>query len=534
MEDLKETLLHSPTGRQWKRIGIRPHYGIDIHLSALRTKEGSGIGEFLDLIPLIDWCKELQMDVIQLLPLNDTGSDPSPYNALSSCALNPIFLSLHELPYIQNDPELLKKLEELSPLNASNRILYNDVQSHKISFLHAYFDRYGAKVTKSKDFILFVSKNSWLDAYALFKVLKDKLGQNNFFTWPNELKYPSKKEFESLTKKYAKEMTFYFFLQYLCFSQLSSVKQYAKKNKILLKGDIPILISPDSADVWHYPEIFNLDFSAGAPPDFYNPEGQYWGFPIFNWQAMKKNKYHWWKQRLKYANHFYDLYRLDHVIGFFRLWAIPAHHSSKEGKFIPGDENLWAPQGREILETLVASSSMLPIAEDLGVIPPIVRSILQDLGICGTKVMRWERMWNEDKRFIPIQNYPPISLTCVSTHDSTTLALWWKESPDEAKDYAAFKEWTYTPELSFSQRFHILRESNESPSLFHINLLQEYLALLPEFVWPSLDDERINIPGKITPNNWTYRFRLSLEEMSSHKTLTEEIRKTLPSLTQDL
>ncbi len=463
------------------------------------------------------------MDVIQLLPLNDSGTDPSPYNCLSSVAINPIYLSLDRLPLMEQEDPLQRKLDELKHLNTSPRVLLEETQSHKLNFLHSYFEKYGKKLCRSKAFRSYVKKNVWVTPYALFKVLKDKLAQNNFQSWPSELKYPSKKKLKELLEIHAEEISFYQLLQYLCFLQLTEVKRYGHSQGVYLKGDIPILVNPDSADVWHEPDLFHLDFSAGAPPDTYNKEGQYWGFPIFNWEAMKKKHYAWWKERLHYASHLYDIYRIDHVIGFFRIWAIPLHRPSSEGSFIPADKNLWSIQGKEILQMLISSSSMLPIAEDLGVVPDMVRPMLQKLGICSTKVMRWERMWKEDSRFIPIDEYPPISLTCVSTHDSETLTLWWRDSPQEAKAYAELKQWDYTPLLSLPQRKKILQDSNHTSSLFHINLLQEYLALFPELISSHPEEERINRPGTFSPNNWTYRFRPSLEEMLSHDNLKQAI-----------
>ena len=180
---------------------------------------------------------------------------------------------------------------------------------------------------------------------------------------------------------------------------------------------------------------------------------------------------------------------------------------------------------------MLASSNMLPIAEDLGDVPPEVRVCLSELGICGTKVMRWERYWEKDKSFIPFKDYPPLSMTCVSTHDSRTLQLWWSDFPDEAKDYAAFKHWTYSPTLTVEQRKEILWDSHHTPSLFHINLLQEYLALFPELVWPQPEDERINIPGKVLATNWLYRFRPSVEELTAHEGLKKAIEQILKNPT---
>ncbi len=294
-------------------------------------------------------------------------------------------------------------------------------------------------------------------------------------------------------------------------------------------GDIPILVSTESADVWSHPELFDIHWQAGAPPDQYNPEGQCWGFPLYRWDVLRKTHFDWWKQRLTYASHFYDIYRIDHVIGLFRIWAIPNDKSSKEGSFLPSDPDTWEPQGREILETFINSCEMLPIAEDLGDVPECVPPVLKEMGICGTKVMRWERNWEEEGRFIPIQYYPPISLTTVSTHDSEPLQLWWKTSPEEAQEFAASKHWEYAPEITHFQHKEILWDSHHTSSLFHINLLQEYLALFPELVAPNPEDERINIPGKLLATNWTYRFRPSVEEIVAHKELAQAIEKVVYS-----
>lgn len=518
---LEKALLHGPCGPLWKKIGVRSHHGIALPLSALHTAESCGIGEFLDLVPLIDFCHRLQLDVVQLLPLNDSGSDPSPYNALSSCALNPIYLSLHALPDL--DAELRELLKPLRALNAAPHIAFTEVASRKLHFLRAYFEKTGAALTPSQPFNRFIEENPWVKPYSLFKVLKDRLEQNPWSSWPTELKTYS----EQLFLDHRKEAGFYIALQYYAFRQLEHVRLYAHTKDLLIKGDIPILLSPDSVDVWQHPRLFNLTLSAGAPPDAYSEEGQYWGFPIWNWEELKKDHYRFWKERLHVAAACYDLYRLDHVVGFFRIWAIPLGHPSKEGKFVPEDEKRWIPEGTDHLQMLISASTMLPIAEDLGTVPAAVRSTLNQLGICGTKVIRWERLWDEDGSFIPYRFYPPVSMTCVSTHDSPTLALWWRDFPEEAKVFAAFKKWTYTPELTFAQRKELLTDAHRTPSLFHINLFQEYLALYPELVSPILEEERINTPGKVLLINWTYRFRPSVEEVLAHAGLFQSMQEII-------
>jgi 4-alpha-glucanotransferase len=513
-------LLAGPTGEHWKKIGINRHHGIDLPLSALHSEWSSGIGEFLDLIPMIDWVAECGMDLIQLLPLNDSGYDPSPYNATSSCALNPLYLSLHSLPYLEEYPELQETLIPLRELNKNRRVDYPTVHNKKMAWLRNYFEKMGAAFVKSQPFLDFVGQNPWVEAYALFMTLKEIFKLESWLNWPKEFKKPGEKEYALLVKEHWDQLCFYVLLQFLAYNQLKKVKEHAEKRGVFLKGDIPILISRDSADVWKEDTLFDLSFSAGSPPDMYIQEGQNWGFPLFNWEEMQRKHYSWWKQRLQWASHFFHLFRIDHVVGFFRIWAIPHGLPPKEGHFIPPFPSSWKENGERHLRMMINATSILPIAEDLGTVPEVTRTTLLKLGICGTKVMRWERLWNEDARFIPYQDYPVISMTTVSTHDSETLAQWWKNSTSEAQDYAKFKKWEYHPELSREKRHEILWESHQTPSLFHINLLQEYLAYFPQLVSTNIDEERINIPGRILSTNWTYRFRPSVEEITSHQELT--------------
>lgn len=263
----------------------------------------------------------------------------------------------------------------------------------------------------------------------------------------------------------------------------------------------------------HY---FFLHQAAGAPPDMYSRDGQYWGFPTYDWEELEKQDFDWWRERLQIASHLYNLYRIDHVVGFFRMWAIPLGKPAKEGSFTPAGEHEWIPLGKRLMEMMIKSSPILPIGEDLGLVPPEVKQCLYDLGICGTKMMRWERRWDKDGSFIPIEEYQPMTMSTVSTHDSDTLQLWWRHFPNEAKVFSEFKGWDYKPFLTQERHKEILWDSHHSASLFHINLLQEYLALFPELVSENPNSERINIPGKILDTNWTYRFRPTVEKIIAH------------------
>jgi 4-alpha-glucanotransferase len=518
---------HSPAAKQWERIGVKHHHGVALPLFSLHSAESFGIGEFPDLFPVIDWCKSSGLDVIQLLPLNDTGWDTSPYNSLSAFALNPIHLGLSRLPYLEHDPMLQHELKTIPKRPHSLRIDYTHTREIKMRFLHHYFEKAGHQIQKREDYHHFIEKSTWLKGYALFKTLKARHQFAPWESWPASLQTLTQKDYSNLCQLYQKEIEWYEFLQFLCDLQLHQVNQYALQQHILLMGDIPILISRDSADVWLHRSLFEMNLSAGAPPDMFSADGQNWGFPIYNWEELSKQGYQWWIDRLQYASRYYHLYRLDHVVGFFRIWAVPPGKSGKEGYFIPSDPSLWIDQGQRILLTMLSHCDMLPIGEDLGVIPPEVRECLKALGICGTKVMRWERVWREDGRFIPPQDYGLTSMTTVSTHDSETLQLWWRNNPFDAKTFTHFKGWSYNPVLNREHQREILWDSHHSESLFHINLLQEYLALIPGLTWPQLEDERINVPGSLSENNWSYRFKSSIEELSSNTALRHLIQELI-------
>ncbi|GAB5412078.1 MAG: 4-alpha-glucanotransferase [Chlamydiales bacterium] len=479
----------------------REHHGIAIPLSALRTKKSSGIGEFPDLIPMIDWCIKNNFDVIQLLPINDTGSDSSPYNALSGSALHPIYIGLQNLN-TSGDATLEKLLQGLEKLNGEKRVAYHKVLEKKLFFLERYYELEGRTAPIEE----FAKKHDHLLPYILFKVLKENMQGQNWQDWPEEIKNCSHHHYKELIDEHQEQVRYQFFLQYLCFTQLVAVKEYATSKNFLLKGDIPILISPDSADVWHHKEFFDLSHAAGAPPDKFTPEGQYWGFPLYRWKALENDHYSWWKMRLQYAETFFHLYRIDHVIGFFRIWTIKRGMPAKSGQFTPIETWQALAQGRELLSMVKQATKMQPIGEDLGILFDGMPEIMEELNVASTKVMRWEKA--------PPSEYPKLSMTCLSTHDSETLAQWWEDEPEEVKYFCKLAEIPYQAKLTKELRKRVLKVAHRSNSLFHINLLGEYLALDECLVWENLDDERINRPGKVLPENWTYRMRPFIEDLT--------------------
>lgn len=501
------------TYHAWKNIGFYPHHGINVPLFSLRSRNSCGVGEILDLIPLIDFCVEIHFDIIQLLPLHDTGLDPSPYNALSSIALHPIYVSLKSLPFLDEYDELKEDLKRFDRLNQLERVDYLHVLSSKMTFLKRYHELCFKKVTEDKNYQNFIRNEPWIKEYALFKALKNKHANETWEHWMEN------KTIDQLYEREKEHMHFYMHVQFLLFQQLKRVKEYADEKKVFLKGDIPILISPDSHDVWAHQEYFHLDFSAGAPPDMFCPEGQNWGFPLYNWKVMEENDFDFWKRRLQYASHFYHLYRIDHIIGLYRIWGIPKGKEAKEGFYIPGQIKDAIEQGEKILKKLISFTDMLPIGEDLGSNIDEIKNSLAKLGVPGTKVPRWERYYATTGAYIPYNKYHPLSLTTISTHDSQTLLEWWMEFPEDAKKLVESHNHHYDLRLSKAIRLALLKDSHKSASLFHINLLNEYLALEEDLVFSNPKEERINIPGTRNPSNWTYRFRNTIEDLLENKTL---------------
>lgn len=528
-QDIQENLLASAAGKQWQNLHIKDHHGIVIPLFSLHSKKSCGIGEYPDLIPLIHWCRQVGFDIIQLLPLNDTGFETSPYSALSAYALNPIHIGLASLPYILDNQDLAKSIQELQRATLqTQRVDYKAIHTKRDNFLRTYYHLFGHNIIATENYLSFKAKQQfWLYDYAIFKAIKIYQKWKSWELWPEEFRNPLSSLLKHLPVDLVKEVEYQTFVQFLCFQQFEAVKKIADKERIYLKGDIPILINRESADTWRHPTLFSLDFSAGAPPDMYSQEGQNWGFPLYNWDNLATENYRWWIERLAVAAQFYHLYRIDHIVGFFRIWAIPLALKAKEGFFTPKDQLKWIPQGEAIMRAMLNNSSMLPIGEDLGTVPPEVKECLRKLGICGTKVMRWERNWDGDQSFIDPRVYPVESMTTVSTHDSESLKLWWKKAPEEAMTYAQSVGWHYDPELKPSQQFEILAQSHHSGSLFHINPLQEYLALIPNMTWPNPEDERINLPGVISEKNWSYRFLPSVEQIVENEELKNHVRDLL-------
>ena len=307
---------------QWRGAGVA------VPVFSLRSKSSFGVGEFADLQLLGDWCAATGQRIIQILPINDTTmslswEDSYPYNTLSSFALHPLYIRLSDVGYLRDEADR-REMEALQEeLNALPEMDYERVVRAKMKYLRKMYELLGKRCMDSKSFRDFEKQNrSWLMPYAVFSVLRDKYGTANFEKWKTFSKFIEKR-CAAFAERNEQEVGFYYYVQYHLDRQLRKVCDYLHSKGVVLKGDIPIGVSRTSVDVWQNPELFVPSSSAGAPPDDFAAEGQNWGFPIYNWEKMAEDGYAWWRARLAKMADYFDVYRIDHILGFFRIWAVP-------------------------------------------------------------------------------------------------------------------------------------------------------------------------------------------------------------------
>ena len=320
--------------------------GTVIPVFSLRSEGSFGVGDFGDLKAMIDWAAMTGQRALQVLPINDTTithtwQDSYPYNSISIYALHPQYTDLRQLPPLKDEQARLHYESLRHELNALTQIDYERVNEGKMSYLRALYEQEGANIKRKADYKSFVSANKeWLLPYAVYSVCRDTYGTASFSQWPEKVKVDTENETITFTprngkdkerkvttkdKTLGKQLAFWYFIQYNLDKQMRAAHEHAMEKHVILKGDIPIGISRDGVEAWMEPRYFNLNGQAGAPPDAFSRNGQNWGFPTYNWKAMIEDGCSWWVKRFTKMAQYFDAYRIDHVLGFFRIWEIPIH-----------------------------------------------------------------------------------------------------------------------------------------------------------------------------------------------------------------
>ena len=480
--------------------------GTVIPIFSLRSEGSFGVGDFGDLKMMIDWCAKTRQRVLQVLPINDTNitktwQDSYPYNSISIYALHPQYCDMRQLPEIKDQAkrEAFEKLRQ--ELNALPQIDYEKMFAAKMDYLRELYAQEGSKTLKSAAFKAFFEENKeWLVPYAAFCHYRDIYGTATFSEWPDHHDLPAE-EREAMTKpatKIYKEVAFWYFVQFHLDAQMHAAHNYARAHRVILKGDIPIGISRDGVEAWVEPKYFNLNGQAGAPPDAFSADGQNWGFPTYNWDEMLKDGCQWWVRRFRKMAEYFDAYRIDHVLGFFRIWEIPVpEESGLMGQFAPAlgmsreeieaygvqfNEGLflvdhkrndrWHPriavQYQEAYTQLSEDqktnfnnlyndyfyrrNNQFWYTEAMKKLPRLTQATrmlvcAEDLGMvpdCVPWVMNELRILSLEiqampkdptTRFGKLSHNPYRSVDTISTHDMATLRQWWDEDEERSQSY---------------------------------------------------------------------------------------------------
>ena len=497
--------------------------GTAIPVFSLRTESDFGIGEFKDLRPLVDWAAATGQCIIQLLPVNDTTrkgewKDSYPYSPISSFALHPLYINLQALGI----RETVAFKKEQAELNALEELDYPRVFQAKMKYIRKAFKTRGARDMDTPGFKKFVLENEyWLEEYAQFCAKRDSL-----------------------------EPEYYRWMQWHLDKQFAAEVKYARGRGVSLKGDLPIGVSSDSAEAYWHPELFNLDSTAGAPPDYFSKDGQNWGFPTYNWEEMAKDDFAWWKARLRKMSQYFDAFRIDHILGFFRIWEIPAGirsglaghfnpalpyspeeiynmHLPIDGLFHedprhpgmyqplinPASQNLpqwqqerfgalyndffyprhdefWRRNAERKLPELLGATGMLACGEDLGMVPDCVPGVMDHERILS---LRMRGMENEGP-------WKQLSVCATSSHDMETLRMQCDHEPEP---------WEVR---------NMLWEFLASPSMLAIFPLQDWVALDKRFRRGDRNVERINYPAD-SDNHWKFRIHFNLQDLMQESEL---------------
>ena len=486
--------------------------GTVIPIFSLRSEGSFGVGDFGDLKMMVDWCAKTKQRVLQVLPINDTNmtytwQDSYPYNSISIYALHPQYTDFRQLPALK-DEALKAKFEALrQELNALPQIDYERMNNAKLEYLRALFAQEGKNIMKSEAFKKFFEQNeAWLVPYAAFCHYRDLYGTATFSEWPDHHELPEK-EREAMTKpttKLYKEVAFWYFVQFNLDQQMRAAHAYARKNRVILKGDIPIGISRDGVEAWVEPKYFNLNGQAGAPPDDFSADGQNWGFPTYNWDEMQADGCSWWVRRFRKMAEYFDAYRIDHVLGFFRIWEIPVpEKSGLMGQFSPAlgmskeeiesygcpfNEGLflvdhkrndrWHPRiavqyqeayaqlndgekycfNRLYNDYFYRRNNQFWYQEAMKKLPKLTQATrmlvcAEDLGMvpeCVPWVMNELKILSLEIQSMPkdpttrfghLSRNPYRSVDTISTHDMATLRQWWDEDEERTQSY--FNEMLY-------------------------------------------------------------------------------------------
>ena len=460
--------------------------GVAVPLFSLASNHGWGLGEFLDLHEFAQWMQQAGQSVIQILPIQEMPPlESSPYSAMTAMALDPIYLSLSDVADFEGLGGLMAldgaDRAEITRLRGLPRIEYASVRRLKDKWLRRSFDRFlklevSRGTPRALRFDQFRATQAWwLDEYVLFRALHAHHDEADWTKWPEPLARGDHQAIHEIRPSLQLEMTYRAYLQWLAADQWLEARRRAWPVRVF--GDLPFMISADSPDVWARQEEFRFDATIGVPPDAFSETGQDWGLPPWRATRMRESGFRWMRNRARRYAALFDGYRIDHLVGLYRMYVRPLDKSMAPF-FDPPDEPSQIHLGQTLVQVLRGMDEQTQIfAEDLGSIPPFVRESMARLNLPGLKVLRWERHWDrEGQPPINPATFPPRSVATTGTHDIEPLAA--------------------TPEgRTEDQRSSLLQSLLSAGSILTLIPVQDI------FGWT----DRINTPAVVDEINWTWK-----------------------------
>ena len=546
--------------------------GVLTPLFAIRTETDLGIGDLDGLRQFIDWAAGVGFKLVQLLPINETGGDNSPYNAISAMAIEP--MTLHLAP---GSPEDLTQ-EDFDEVVAgfslkklrSGSVQYEKVRKLKRALLEKAFARYRTRRAGNAalvaEFDAFcANENAWLHDYVFFRALMEENGGTEAYDyWREEHRsIPSARAWlmdqpDDVRQRFEEREFFFRYVQWIAYAQWMAAKAYADERGVALMGDIPFGVSYYSADVFSRPDQFLLEWSGGAPPEPYFKDdeftqkwGQNWGIPLYNWEAMRANNFDWWRQRVRGVRRIFHVFRIDHVLGFYRIYAFP-WRPQRNAEFLPlsqeemlqltggrtphytpRDDDSWENceanrrEGEEYLRmALEAAESTRLVGEDLGTVPPYVRPSLHSLGIAGFKIPQWENY--PDGRIVPGNEYQRLSVTTYATHDHKPVRAMW----DEAFEHESATREQALGDLRKIAEFAGITSLSAEADFERDFYAQTTEALFRSEAWMAIvmitdllaRKDRFNVPGTASESNWSRRLHMTVERLGHSRGVKQRMK----------
>lgn len=494
----------------------------------MRARGDWGIGQITDLPKCAAWIRRTGHRLLQVLPAHELSpGETSPYGALTAFGLDPIYVDVEAVADL--DPSAIdgalgdEGRRARDKARASERVDYSTVRALKATVLRAAFDRFHERewlrgTARAKALAAYVeTERSWLDDLALYCVLRESHGGWGWSTWPEDERGRSPQAIQRVRDQHARRLLETAYVQWTLDGQWQSARARMRLLGVELMGDVPFVVGEESADVWAHARQFQMGVSLGAPPDEFSADGQDWGLPAYGWAAMDSDDLGWIRARSRRAARLYDRFRLDHVVGYFRQWVRPKG-VPRAGRFDPEGTEAQRSRGARVLTTMLeeigndASDIEVPraIAEDLGVVPPFVREVLQQLGMPGYRVIPWER---DETKYRDPRGFPEDSVASWSTHDTAPLDGWWDELRDEERAQLAERAGVRPETRPQERSLLLLSDLYRSRSKLALVLAQELLGAR----------DRINTPGTVGGQNWSWRLPRPVEDLDSDDGLRQRL-----------